>query len=101
MKPNEFNRHPVFGQILQNFKTTTFPTVLEVINLMRFNLDKKARQSKIEKRTMMKTIATELIGIWNSAYVQTSDVNHVTNRLLGKEILGKVPSIKVVYFWSF
>ena len=50
---------------------------------------------------MMKTIATELIGIWNSAYVQTSDVNHVTNRLLGKEILGKVPSIKVVYFWSF
>ena len=28
----------VFGQILQKFKTTTFPTVLEVINVVRFNL---------------------------------------------------------------
>ena len=43
MKPNEFNRHPVFGQILQKFKTTTFPTVLDVINVVRFNLDKKTR----------------------------------------------------------
>jgi hypothetical protein len=38
---------------------------------------------------MMKTVAAELIGIWNSAYVKTSDVNHVTNRLLGMEIVGK------------
>ena len=35
--------HPLFGQKLQKFNSSTFPSVLQVINNVRFRLDAKSR----------------------------------------------------------
>ena len=89
------NFHPLLGEPRRFLSDSTFPTILQVLNYVRFQIDSspKKQQLQAEKSKKYEEIASELINIWEKVYIKCLSVEYVAKKI-EKEICSQIVHVR-------
>ena len=94
MKSNkkEMNLHPIFGYKRDSLPKYNFPTKLQVLNYVRYKIDSSPKKHQIQSEKVEKyqEIATEVIKIWERAYVTCLNVKSVAEKITNEIVSEKL-----------